>query len=201
MIISEIYIYHTVDITRRMHLYFLLCFQPTCLPPGPRILWAPAWCCRSLFLDTNPLSHNSHLNGFSPVWYLSWFLKLISLISFLGQWLHWNWGPSCDSLCTVRLYSFPNLFPQSLHRYFSSVEWAALSCSLIFCFSLNTKPHEGQGNLELSSLWNCITWRLKCTFELHILSHWSQGKYKFAVSMTASPFSACSRRCISLWSL
>ena len=156
-----------------MQFYFLDRFQPGFPPLVPGILWAPVWCCDSLSLFTYPLPQIEHVNGFSPVWYLSWLIKFFSVFSFLGQNLHWNRGPWCDSSCILSTLRLPNRLLQCLHWYLSSVEWTALSCALSLRFMSNTTPHVGQGNLELSSC-TCMKCRLNPCLLVNLLLHLSQ---------------------------
>ena len=139
---------------------FCLRLQPGFPPFGPTILWAPCMCWLRPCLEANAFSHLEHLYGFSPVCCLSCATRVCSVLSFFGQYLHWNLGSSCVLSWVLRWARFPLRKGQCLHWYFLSVVCSALWCCMHRNLELNVMEHDGQGNLTFSWTLNLCIFKL-----------------------------------------
>ena len=118
-------------------------FDHPVLPPLAAILWTPFLCCASLLFDTNPTPQTEHLNGLSPVWYLSCAIRFPSVVNVFAQVLHWNlsW---CRLSCSLTSDSFKHLLPQNLQAYFGSDECTNLLCLLSLSIDFSVIEHSSQ---------------------------------------------------------
>ena len=96
------------------------------------------WSCKPCFA-LNPFPHKSHLNGFSPLCFLSWIFKLHNWMNVFEQVLHWcGFSLAWSFWCLVKDAFALKLLEQILHwKGFSSLwilSWTfkSLSCLTLF---------------------------------------------------------------------
>ena len=134
--------------------FVFLDFDHPVLPPLGAILWTPFLCCQSRLLHVNPAPQTEHLNGLSPVWYLSCATRFSLVLNVFAQVLHWNWGSWCHLSCSLTSWVFKHLLPQNLQAYFGSVECSNLWCLLRAQIDLSVIKHWSQLKPVPCSPWN-----------------------------------------------
>ena len=92
-----------------------------------------------------------YANGFSPVWILSWFLRVDRFENSFLQVLHSNdFSPVWVLSCLFKSHDCTKHFPQDSHWNFFSFEWNFL-CSFNLWFFLNNFWHISHWNFFSTS--------------------------------------------------